>query len=339
MGRWGDRINSLPYLPTFPTPALISGGCGKIRAMAKRFLHWLSVGAWANALAIYGSGRLWREVVYQARRSRWAEVAAAVAFLWLLGLLGGGFVVLHLGQNRALWLPPGSLELGRSLQAGLAIPEPDANTLPLNRWGLGPVGLGAWLCLVAGTQKLVQLVRAVYSSAPTAHARWRTRLLPWGATLLGLGVTGLVFSLVSHDRTLSQPGPAHWGEQLGRWIVSLGGVALSLALLYRLAPSRPLPGLPLWPGVRLSVALGLVILGLRQWGLSGLAAPAIAYHRLLALGLNLGALYIAILLVPLGAQVNLSTLHYRGEVRRPWGVRAPAPPPPSFESFKIKRRD
>ncbi len=303
--------------------------------MAKRFLHWLSLGAWANALAVYGNSRLWQEVGYQARRSRWAEVAAAVAFLWLLGLLGSSFVVLNLGQHQALWLPPGLLGLARSLQTGLGIPDPPINAMPLNRWGLGLVGLGAWFFLVVGTQKLLRLVGS--SAAPSASARWRTRLLPWAATLLGLGLAGVVFSLITDGGSLAQPGLARWGEQLARWVVALGSIALSLALLYRL--SRPLPGLPLWPGVRLSVVLGLIILGLRQWGLSWWANQALAYRPLLVLGANLAALYLLLLLIPLGAEVNLSTLRHRGEVRGPWGMRVPGPPPPSFESFKIKRRD
>ncbi|PSR15916.1 hypothetical protein C8255_20615, partial [filamentous cyanobacterium CCP3] len=105
---------------------------------------------------------------------------------------------------------------------------------------------------------------------------------------------------------------------------------------YRLAPRRWAAGLPLWPGVRLVLLLGIVGLGLRSWGLAWLAGQELAYGLLLTLGLNLGSLYGLILLVPVGAQVNLSALRHRGTVSRPWGM--PPPTPPSFESFKINRR-
>ncbi|PZV08560.1 MAG: hypothetical protein DCF32_04490 [Leptolyngbya sp.] len=304
--------------------------------MVKRFLHYLSPALWGSTLAVYGSGKLWREVGQQAARSRWTEVTAAIAFLWLLGLLGLSFVLLHSGQSAIL--PRGALVLAHSLQTMLGMTATPATTAP-GRWGLGVVGLGAWFCLVAGTQKLVQLVAVVTGSGSTLLVRWRDRLLPWGITLLGLGVAGLVFSLVG-----SPPSGAaiaiRWDVliQLGRWLLALGIGATGLALLYRVTPQRWLPGLGLWPGVRVVLVLGLGILGLRHWGLSWLTRQAIAYDLLLILGLNLVTLYGLILLVPVGAQINLSLLRHRGAVHRPWGRPVPTPPPPSFDSFKIKRR-
>ena len=305
--------------------------------MIKRFLHYLSPAVWASTLAVYGSGRLWREVWLQAARSRWAEVAAAIAFLWLLGLLGLSFVLLQVQQQQILPLPAGAGQLARGVQISLAIAPVETNANLLGRWGLGLLGLGAWLCLVAGSQKLMQLVAAAYGAGHTQPGNWRTRLLPWGVTLLGLVLAGLVLSLTG-AATGPQPGPMTPLWRLGRWAIALASVALGLAAVYRLAPRRWVPGLPLWPGVRLGLLLGIVGLGLRYWGLTWLASQALAYGLLLSLGLNLGALYGLILLVPVGAQVNLSTLRHRGAVSRPWGMPSP-PAPPSFESFKINRRN
>ncbi|MBE9108783.1 hypothetical protein IQ273_05050 [Nodosilinea sp. LEGE 07298] len=305
--------------------------------MIKRFLHYLSPTVWAGSLTIYGNGRLWREVWLQAARSRWAEVAAAIAFLWLLGLLGLSFVLLHLEHYQALPLPSGVWQLAHGLSTSLAIAPVDASANFLGRWELGILGLGAWLCLVAGSQKLVQLVAAVYGSGSIRPVNWRTRILPWGITLLGLGLAGLVLSLIG-GATVSQPGLAAQIWRLGRWAIALASIALGLGVVYRLVPRRWAPGLPLWPGVRLVLLLGLVGLGLRYWGLTWLAGQNIAYGLLLTLGLNLGALYGLILLVPVGAQVNLSALRHRGPVSRPWGMPPPPTTPPSFESFKINRR-
>ncbi|MBD2234343.1 hypothetical protein [Phormidium tenue] len=304
--------------------------------MGERFLYYLSPALWGSTLAVYGSGRLWREVGQQAARSRWAEVTAAIAFLWLLGLLGLSFVLLHGGQNALL--PPGALALARGLQTMLGMANTPPTAAP-GRWGLGLVGLGAWLCLVVGTQKLVELVAGVTGSRPTSLGRWRDRLLPWGITLLGLAVAGLVFSLVGGAPEAGAIA-SRWSFliRLGRWVLAIGIGAVGLALVYRITPQRWLPGLGLWPGVRVVLVLGLGILALRHWGLSWLTRQAIAYDLLLALGLNLVTLYGLILLVPVGAQINLSLLRYRGSGHRSW-VRPTPTPPPSFDSFKIKRRD
>jgi hypothetical protein len=131
--------------------------------------------------------------------------------------------------------------------------------------------------------------------------------------------------------------------ELGRWLVALASAGLGLGLSYRLVVYRWPQGLPLWPGVNLAVGLGLGLLGLRSWSLGWLDRAAIAQGELLALGLQLGVVYLLVLLVPLGAQVNLGLLRHRGATmagpgRTPWGLRSTAPPPPSFDSFKINRR-
>ncbi|MBD2108388.1 hypothetical protein [Nodosilinea sp. FACHB-13] len=303
--------------------------------MMKRFLHYLSPALWGRTLSLYGSGKLWREVRQQAARSRWAEVTAAIAFLWLLGLLGFSFVLLH--SEQSLLLPLGALAHGLKTMLGMAATSP---TPAPGLWGLGLVGLGAWLCLVAGTQKLMQLVAVAAGSSLTPLARWRDRLLPWGITLLGLGVAGLVFSLVGSTADAAAVA-SRWNALtwLGRWLLAVGVEVAGLALVYKLVPQRRLPGLGLWPGVKVVLVLGLGILGLRHWGLSWLNQQAIAYDLLLVLGLNLGTLYGLILLVPVGAQVNLSVLRHRGFVHRPRERSIPTPPLPSFDSFKIKRRN
>ncbi|WOD39108.1 hypothetical protein [Nodosilinea sp. E11] len=303
--------------------------------MAKRFLYYLSPRVWVNSLAVYSNGRLWQDVKRQAVRSRWAEVAAAIAFLWLLGLLGLSVVLLDLNQRQPL--PLGVLAPARSLQTALAIVEADSTSPSLNLWGLGIISLGTWFCLVIGTQKLVQLVVTVYSSEPRRDSSWRAALLPWAITLLGLAITGSVVALVDRPWLGSQAGLAQWLGLLGRWALALGNVALGLGLVYRLTPRRWVPGLPLIPGVRVTLGLGLGLLGLRWVIIHWLRGQALAYGLLLTLGLNLVVLYGLILLVPIGAQANLSSLRHRSP-SRPWVTPAVAPPPPSFDSFKINRR-
>ncbi|MBD2114190.1 MULTISPECIES: hypothetical protein [Cyanophyceae] len=327
-----DRSPAADFLRALNTEAY-----GKIGAMVKRFLHYLSPALWIRTLSLYGSGELWREVGQQAARSRWAEVTAAIAFLWLLGLLGLSFVLLHSKQGAIIF--PGALALGHGLQTMLGMAATPHTNAP-RLWVLGLVGLGAWLCLVTGTQKLMRLVAVAAGSSPTPLACWRDRLLPWGITLLGLGVAGLVFSLVG-STTDAAAIAGRWNALvwLGRWLLAVGIGAAGLALVYRLVPQRRLPGLGLWPGVRVVLVLSLGILGLRHWGLSWLTQQAIAYDLLLVLGFNLGTLYGLILLVPVGAQVNLSVLRHRGFVHHPQKRPIPIPPPPSFDSFKIKRRN
>ena len=304
--------------------------------MAKRFLHHLSPALWVRSLTVYGSGRLWQEVGHQAGRSRWAEVGAAIAFLWLLGLLGLSFVLLQLNQTYAL--PLVVVGPARELQRMLALADAAAGNSSPSLWGLGAVGLGAWLCLVSGTKKLVQLVAAVYGS-PSLPAGWRSRLLPWGLTGLGLGITGLVFAVVAPEARVAQPGLAQGMALLGRWLLALGIVALGVGLMYRLIPRRWTPGQPLWSGVKIVLILGLALLGLRHGGASWLTRQGLAYALLPRLGLDLLILYGLVFLVPVGAQINVSALRHRGLPGRPWGVPAAAPPPPSFDSFKIKRRE
>lgn len=304
--------------------------------MSKRFLPPIRVATWAKGLAIYGNGRLWQEVGLEAARSRWAEIAAAVVFLWLLGLLGLSFVLLHL--NLDFTLPQGILAPARGMQTTLALADPPTDPAALGPWGLGAIGLGAWLCLVAGTDKLLRLVAVVSSRGTTRTKTWRSRLLPWGVTLLGLGLLGVTFTLLGHAEAGGQAIPIRWLGLLGRWALTLGMTALGLGLVYRLTPPRWAPGLPLWPGVRMSLGLGLGLLGLRHWGTSWLTRQDIAYGLLLGLGINLVALYGLILLVPMGAQINLSAIRHR-DSSRAWGLSPPATPPPSFDSFKINRRN
>ncbi|TVQ10363.1 MAG: hypothetical protein EA368_07590 [Leptolyngbya sp. DLM2.Bin27] len=302
-----------------------------------RFLHYLRPSLWASRLAVYGHGRVWQEIGYRAGRSRWAEVGAAVAFLWLLGLLGLGFVLLHLDQIYGL--PGAIVGPAHLLTATLAMADSSPSGAPPGLALLGVIGLGSWLCLGIGTQKLVQLVAAVYGGGSPPIADWRMRLLPWGLTVLNLGIAGLVFVLIGGGAGVARPGLARWLGLIGRLGLALGLVALALALVYRLIPRRWVSGQPLWPGVSLALVLGLGLLGLRHWGLSLVTRPDLAYTMLLVLGANLLTLYLLILLVPTGAQINLSTLRHRGWPRRPSRAPAAAPPPPSFDSFKIKRRD
>ena len=156
--------------------------------MVKRFFHRFSLRPWADSLAVYGQGRLWQEVWHQAQRSRWAEAAAAVAFFWLLGWLGGGFVALHLGQGAGRWLPPGILGLARSLQMGLAIADADPKAQILGRWAVGLIGLGAWLCLVTGTQRRGTRRYPRASPRPT-HPRATTQRPRRSSHRAGLGAT------------------------------------------------------------------------------------------------------------------------------------------------------
>lgn len=311
--------------------------------MVKHLRLNFSPQAWVRPLSLYWNRRIWGDVWRQSRRFRWPSGAMEVAFLWLLGLLGGSFVLLQASHYQYFWVPPGALWGGKGLAALLTIAPPDVGQPGLGRGIVLALGLATWLCLVAGTEKLRLMVALAYQGAPSRRSTWAKRLRPWVMAIVLVITASLVVQLMAVSGQAEGVAQTNFPGgnalmPLGRWLVAVTLTTLGLALINWLSPVPWLRGSPLWPGVWLTLGLGMAAIGLGQWGLGWLQTSAIAYALFLDLGLRLALLYWLILLVPLGAQFNISCMAHRGGSGGSLRGSRLTPPPPSFDSFKIKRR-
>ncbi|NJL49836.1 MAG: YihY/virulence factor BrkB family protein, partial [Leptolyngbyaceae cyanobacterium SM2_5_2] len=184
----------------------------------------------------------------------------------------------------------------------------------------------------------------IYQGAPSRRPGWVGKLWPWLLTGIVLLTIGLVGSLIG-QAVPSTPGSSgavgwlRWPGLVGllRFLVSVGLTGLGVALVHRLSPRQWPSGCPLWPGVGLTVSLGLGVLALCRWGIGWVQSQTLAYGLFLTLGLTLMGLFAWLWLILAGAQFNIGAMSYRGGPGQPvWGTRT-TPPPPSFESFKINR--
>ncbi len=312
--------------------------------MVKRQYLNSAFGVVLSHLAIYWNLALWRAIWHQSQRYRWRSITAEVAFLWLIGMLGASFALLQFSQQSSVTVPPSVLQLATGVGHILAVSTPPGPTQSLPLPWLWAITFAAWLCFVAGTERLTYVLALLYQGAPSRRPGWVGKLWPWLLTSIILITVGLVSSLVGSAVTASpdNSGAVGWLSWPGlfrllRGLVSVGLTGLGVALVHRLSPRQWPSGCPLWPGVGLTVGLGLGVLALGRWGVGWIQAQTLAYGLFLTLSLTLMALFVWLWLILAGAQFNVSAMSYRGGPGQPaWGTRT-MPPPPSFESFKINR--
>lgn len=279
------------------------------------------------------------------------SVTLEVAFLWLLGLIAGSFALLQ-GARQPIPLPQLSLQLGYGVQT-LLLPDPLPQGMAVNRIWLGGVAVLAWLCLTAGTARLCQLVSRVYRSSAALRPRWVALVLNVLLTLMLLLLVNLSLAWLGPEHLTptavedlrlqtaeGSPVEPTWPAALwyfARWPATLGVVGLGLASIYRLSPQRWVQGAPLWPGTGLVLMLGSMGLAIGLWGMHQITTQGVAYGVLLVLAMVLLLMYGLILLVPLGAQFNVSLVNQGAVVITSNNTPRLTAPPPSFESFKINR--
>jgi hypothetical protein len=289
----------------------------------------------------YWNPAIWRAIWQQSQRQRWRSLVAEVSFLWLLGLLGGSFALLHISQQSAVPMPGGILQMAHGLRQMLNIPAPAAASQSLGLPLVLAVSIGAGLCWVTGTEKLTYLLATVYQGAPARRPGWAGKLWPWLMTAALLLMVGVVSSLIAPMANPAAPvvSPSPWGgiARLLRSLASLGILILGIGLVHRLSPRQWLPQCPLWPGVGLTVGLGLGVWSVGQGGMRWVQSHNVAYGLFLVFSLSLLVGFLLLWLLPAGAQFNVSSMqHGGGPGPRLWNPRT-SPPPPSFESFKINR--
>ncbi len=300
--------------------------------MFNRRRFWLRSHLRFQGLGLYGNLSLWQSLWHKGGQGRWTTKTTEITFGWLLGLLGGSFVTLHLNPGQG-WLQ-GALRLATWLQALVRaeVLPPPADP---NRWLLVGVGLITWVCFLAGSRPLTQTLGAIYQGQPVPPTSWVRRFIPWVITVMLLTMVAIAVALVTGPA--DAPGPERWGWLigLGRWIAAIGVLGLGLGVVYRLSPSHWVPGTPLLPGTVLTIAGWLLVQGLSRWGIQRLVELA-NYGLLLGLGVGLVGLYSLVLLMLVGAQFNVLTRSSGPGPGKRFGRRRP-PPPPSFDSFKINR--
>jgi hypothetical protein len=296
------------------------------RAMVRR-QFWLRSQAWLRGVNLYRRRSLWHQVWHQGSRGRWGSKTLAIVFWWLLGLLGGAFVVLQLSPAHPSLR--GWLQMATWLQA-LVGAAPEAPGSSLSPWLLAVVGLGTWLCWLAGSRSLTQLVASTYQSHYPPPGGWPHRLVPWAVTGSLLVMVAIAVGLV----TAPPPGQWTWVVAMGRWIAAVGVLGIGIGLVHRLSAAPWPPATPLLPGLMPTVMGWLVVQGLCRW-LMAYLSTTLDYGLLLGLGVGMVGLHSLIWLVPLGAQVNV-LVRFQGPGSGTSRRRVP-PPPPSFDSFKINR--
>ncbi len=287
--------------------------------------------------ALYGNLGLWRQVWRQSRRQGGGMAAAAIALLWLVSLLIISFLMLQLPNSALARLPAAIPNLARYLATSLGVPQPGSPVVAIPwPWRVLLIwGAGLWG--VAGTAQLTQALAGIYQGRGQSRRTWLTQLWPWAVTALLLLQAPLLASW------LRAPGTSQlslWAQAMGllRWLAATGLITLTLGVINRFSAKPWIRGCPLWPGVGLTLGLGLVVWNLGDWLLTWIWGHDLAYGLLLVLGLVMIRLVLLLWLVLWGAQFNVGLLLYTTRVRGQAGPpHLRQPPPPSFDSFKINR--
>lgn len=289
-------------------------------------------------LALYGNLQLWRQVWRQSRRQGGGMVAAAIALLWLVSFLIISFLVLQLPSSNSTRVPVAILNLARHLATSLGVFQPSSLVMTVIPWPWLVLLIGVTgLCSVAGTTQLTQTLAGIYQGRSQARQTWLTQLWPWAVTALLLLEAPL---LASWLRAPESSQLSLWAQAMGllRWLAATGLITLTLALLNRFSTKPWVRGCPLWPGVGLTLGLGLGVWNLGDWLLALIRGHGLAYGLLLVFGLGMIRLVLLLWLVLWGAQFNVGLLMYGSKVRNKTGLYNPRQtPPPSFDSFKINR--
>lgn len=287
--------------------------------------------------ALYANPQLWQQVWRQSRRQGGGMVAAAIALLWLVSLLIISFLVLQLPNSISAPLPAAIPNLARHLATSLGVPQSSSPVVALPwAWLVLLIG-GAGLWGVAGTTQLTETLARIYPGRGQSRRTGLSRLWPWAVTALLLLQAPL---LASWLRAPDSGQPSLWGQALGllRWLAATGLITLTLAILNRFSAKPWIRGCPLWPGVGLTLGLGLVVWTLGDWLLAWIWGHGFAYGLLLVLGLVMIRLVLLLWLVLWGAQFNVGLLFYTSRTRGQTGPpHLRQPPPPSFDAFKINR--
>ena len=303
-----------------------------------------------QGLSFYWQGGVWRDILSHASQLKMLSIALEVAFLFGMGLLFGSFALLQ-SHHHYIDLPSVSLTLSYGV-THLIFPTPPQPGATLGQSGLIAIAIVAWLCFVASCRRLSHLVSQVYRSSIPKRARWLTLLFQWLITAGLLITTSLALYWVGPESLVPTPADLklkaaegslvapNWQTTLWhilRWPAALGVVGVGLAILYRLSPQRWQRGAPLWPGVGLCLALGSLGTTLATWGLNYINAQALAYGQLFELAFVFTWILGLILLVPIGAQFNVSLVNQNRVNLSAFNSPPLNAPPPSFETFKIHR--
>jgi membrane protein len=292
-----------------------------------------------------------RDVVYHTWKYRLPGQTAGIAYQTLLGLLLGSLaLLLATGMMQPSWRSGLGSPLGEVLPvAPLTELETWSVSLPLDqqRWWLVVTGLLAWWAGTGAVQGLLKTFDLIHQiPVRQRRLRWRGRLVALGLALGLVLVAGMALNLAyagtGSIHLAAQSGASFdlWAATLRRllyWLLAWSLMAVTFATLYRIGPSRWLPGTPLFPGafVAASVWVGALVLWQRASGL--LQTYQAIFSTVGLLLVVMVWVYGSLLAVLIGDQVNVSVGRQRA-LRPAFQVRRNVMPP-SFDSFTIRRRD
>lgn len=292
-----------------------------------------------------------REVIQGSLRYRLLSQSAGIAYPALLALLLASLALLL-----ATELMPSGWQQGLVRPLSQVVPlsplsEFEAWTGRLTpeqqRRSLLLFGLLAWGMAAAAMQGLMRGFDLIHQ-IPVRQRRslWRSRLTALGLVLLLALAAALLLSLAYAGSgaiaQAQQVGASFdfWAATLRRllyWLLAWAIMVASFTGLYRLGPSRLPPGLPLLPGALLPASAWVVSLALWQRCGELLLRYQAAFGTVGLLIVLMTWVYGALLMVLVGAQVNLSVARQRA-LRPPQSAQTNATPP-SFDSFTIRRRN
>ena len=300
---------------------------------------------------------LWQEVWQQSQQQRLGRVAAAIGYSWLMAFGLGAFGLINTDQAGLMPLIRGLSQLLVHLGGeSLAVAGAGRVIVPIPRfWSVAAMVIALWLAQW-GLGQLMETIEQLSQGTPVDDpTTWSHRFKLWAGLLVLIGWTASLLVLIGLTAPHSAgPTPAvplltpgftlplapTWPLALWQWLrwpVLWGWLATGTGLIYRLSLGPQFRTLPLWPGAWYSSGTTLLVLALISW-ITASINPGLPYSQLLVLVLVLLLAAINVLLLLGGAIVNLSLARHRR--RQTTWIHSPGtqPPPPSFESFTIRRR-